>query len=97
MAANLKNGDHVRLVSFHGTTDAPNGTDPSENYWQLIGKAGVVVSNQMRSHPAFISLGSRLLIRFDKDLKLKGLHCHNDIDNTLWIFEIDLLIQINRV
>jgi hypothetical protein len=80
----------VKLISFLGSTVAPENTRSYENYWRLIGQTGFVhntpVPNDMRNHPR----GERVLVVFDCDLNDFGLASHNDIDRSLWIFTSDL-------
>ena len=86
-----KVGDKVILKSFHNITETPKDTNDEENYWKLIGLTGKVVKGE-KSHPAFKDMGPRVLVEFDGDISTYGLHCHNDLPNTLWIFVSDLSI-----
>ncbi|UXH78599.1 hypothetical protein [Roseateles amylovorans] len=72
----------VRLKSFNGTLTMPNGCKPTENYWMLIGQVGAVMSSA--------NLQRRVLVQFDNPAALLGLHCHNEIPNSLLIRESDL-------
>jgi hypothetical protein len=84
-------GSKVRVVSFNGTLTAPAGTDPSEDYWQLVGSQGVVVQDPAQeSKCADFSGTPRLLVRFDRSVVALGLHCHNNVENALWLLESDL-------
>ncbi len=80
----MKIGTRVKLKSFNNTTEIPNDCDPSENYWSLIEEKGTIVKPKNDY--------SRLLVKFDDPSKLIGLHCHNEIENSLWILESDLEI-----
>jgi len=82
-------GSKVRLKSFNGTLSSTDDCDPSENYWLLIGKTGVIVET--------INQRNRLLIQFDIAVKKLGLHCHNRVENSLYILQDDLvLIDANQ-
>ena len=85
----LKCGNIVRLKSFHNTIHPPNDVEDTENYWKLIGSVGEIVSNEKKTHPAFLDMGKRVLVKFD-DVEKYGLSCHNEIANSLWIFLSDL-------
>ncbi len=78
----MKIGSKIILKSFNGEKITPKDCDPSENYWLLIGKTGKVVKT--------INSNSRLLIKFDISVLDLGLHCHNEIPNSLYILESDL-------
>ncbi len=86
----IKFEDIVELKTFQGLIEAPKGTSDNENYWCLIGAKGKVVSTNAKGHPAFPEKGKRVLVQFVDDVKLQGLSCHNDVDNSLWIFLSDL-------
>jgi hypothetical protein len=85
-------GDLVVLDSFRGTQQPSKEVRNSENYWILIGKSGIVVKTESQSIQKLSKheLGERLLIRFNDDVSKLGLHCHNEIQNSLWIFITDL-------
>jgi hypothetical protein len=85
-------GDLVILGSFHGTQQPSKEIRNSENYWKLIGKSGVVVKTENQSSHKLPKheLGERVLIKFNYDVSVLGLHCHNEIENSLWIFISDL-------
>ncbi len=72
----------VEIKSFNGVVRGASDVDPRENYWLLIGKTGRVVAQKNERQ--------RLLIHFDVLISSMGLHCHNPIENTLFIFESDL-------
>jgi hypothetical protein len=76
---------HCRVVlrSFNGTLSTPPRCDPSENYWALIGEGGTVVET--------INESARVLVRFDRPVTARGLHCHNPVPNSLYILETDLV------
>ena len=91
MANNIfSSGDRVVLTTFHNTKEPSVSIDPGNNYWVLIGESGVVVDDAPRAHPAFPDKEGRILVQFDKDIRERGLHCHNEIPNSLWIFATDL-------
>lgn len=77
-------GSRVRLISFNGTLAATEACDPKENYWLLIGEHSVVVAE--------INPRNRLLIQFDASIAQLGLHCHNRIQNSLYIQPTDLVL-----
>ena len=85
----FKYGDKVILRSFHNTLHVPEDVDDTENYWKLIGSVGKIISNKKKSHPAFLNMGERVLVKFENIEKF-GLICHNEIPNSLWIFLSDL-------
>jgi len=89
MNNHFKCGDKVLLKSFHNTIHAPKDIDDTENYWKLIESIGKIISNEKRTHPAFLDMGKRVLVKFD-DLEKYGLCCHNEIPNSIWIFLSDL-------
>ena len=72
----------VKLKTFNGENYPNSDCDPSENYWQLIGKAGVVVKNK--------NCRGRVLVQFHDDIGKLGLHCHNEVPNSLFILPSDL-------
>lgn len=74
----------VKLKSFNGTVSAPRDCKPDENYWLLIGQAGEIIAPANQQH--------RVLVRFEKLVSSFGLHCHNEIPNSLLILEADLEI-----
>ena len=77
-------GSKVRLESFNGTLSSAEDCDPRENYWLLIGEAGVVVDT--------INQRNRLLIQFDISVQKLGLYCHNKVENSLYILQDDLVL-----
>lgn len=85
-------GSEVVLKSFLQQLQAPSGTKPPDDYWVLIGRKGTVIStDELDGLPAH-RLGPRVLVRFDEDVEAMGLHCHNKMKNTLYIFENDLSV-----
>ena len=72
----------IQLTSFNGTTQAPPGCRPQENYWALIGHAGEIVGPRNRH--------ARFLVKFDVQVASLGLECHNEVENSLLILESDL-------
>jgi len=78
----LEIGTRVKLNKFNGTIDTPKDCDKSENYWSLIGESGIVIQPKNSC--------SRVLIQFENIEKLKNLHCHNEVESSLWILESDV-------
>jgi hypothetical protein len=76
-------GQKVRLKSFNGTAVAPEACKPKENYWALIGQAGEVVAPKNERQ--------RLLVKFVVSVAALGLYCHNEVENSLFILESDLV------
>jgi len=72
----------VILKTFNNEVSTPEDCDPSENYWLLIGKTGTIIKSKYNQ--------SRLLIKFDESVSASGLHCHNEISNSLFILSSDL-------
>jgi hypothetical protein len=77
----------VKLISFNGTRSAPSDVMAHENYWCLIGEQGIVLETQ---RPNGIDR-DRVLVRFNANLDELGLETHNDVPNTLWIKQRDLV------
>ncbi len=78
----LEIGAKVRLKTFNNTSVPPKDCEASENYWALIGITGIIkkpINNQ-----------SRVLVQFDNSVESLGLHCHNEIENSLLILTSDL-------
>ena len=75
-------GTKVKLIKFNKTVNTPADCDEQENYWSLIGGNGVVVKPE-NSH-------KRVLVQFEDHHKLEKLHCHNEVENSLWILSSDL-------
>ncbi|GLS95312.1 hypothetical protein GCM10007918_26040 [Piscinibacter gummiphilus] len=72
----------VILHSFNGSTSAPSGCKPEDNYWLLVGQSGTALEPTNER--------SRVLVKFDVSVVGLGLHCHNPVENTLLILEGDL-------
>ena len=90
-------GTKVILKTFNGVLTSPKGTDPSEDYWSLIGQPGIIIkSPDEEGLYASFSEKKRLLVKFEIDVKKLGLECHNEIQNTLWILESDLALDEDR-
>ena len=87
----MREGDKVILKTFNGSKKPLEDIDKSENYWILIGISGEILKspNEKTVYSSF-SKEKRLLVKFHKDVNSLGLHCHNAIDNALWILETDL-------
>ena len=86
----LKNTDVVALKSFLNTMAPTGSVHANENYWLLVGEKGVVLKTESESTLPRHGQGERVLVRFDTDIRAKGLECHNTVDNSLWIFVSDL-------
>ena len=72
----------VILRTFNGTSVSPVEYSPDENYWALIGETGKVVEPK--------NSRARVLVQFDASVAGYGLHCHNEVPNSLYILESDL-------
>lgn len=81
----MKVGKRVRLISFKGGTCAPSNVHPPENYWLLCGQEAEIVAL-----PTGRAFAGRVLVKFAVSVSDLGLHCHNEIPNSLWIHETDL-------
>ena len=89
----IKINDKIKLKTFNKTSKRPTKCDEKENYWKLIGYTGKVVQDSKQgSIFADFSGEKRVLIQFDKNIKSLNLHCHNSIENSLWILVADLEI-----
>jgi len=77
-------GEKVQLVTFNGALASSGHCDNSENYWALINSTGTVVNPENNR--------GRLTVVFDNDVKCLGLHCHNEIPNSLYILPSDLVV-----
>ena len=86
----LSTGSKVQLRSFLGLKEAPPETRDHENYWRLIGAGGVVVNDKQPHYLGSHPMGSRMLVKFEVLIAGLGLECHNEIENSLWIFVADL-------
>ncbi|GKS97660.1 hypothetical protein [Acidovorax sp. SUPP2825] len=87
---NFALNDRVTLKKFLGEINPPHKVKTQDNYWKLIGEMGSIVKlenqSKMPKHPN----GPRVLIKFDSNVNNFGLSCHNEIENSLWIFISDL-------
>lgn len=85
-------GARVILRSFNGTKYAPSDPERDEvnNYWLLVDHCGLVVKDE----PSKYIDPDRVLVKFDMDVLSLGLHCHNEIPNSLWICRDDLDVCI---
>jgi hypothetical protein len=77
-------GSKIKLVTFNGSVSSPNSCDPAENYWALIGQSGTVVELE--------NSGGRVLVQFDQNVSDMGLHCHNQVSNSLRISVSDIVL-----
>jgi hypothetical protein len=84
MIDGLIHGQKVRLTSFNGSVESPDGCQESENYWKAVGYVGVIVETK--------NSRGRVLVQFDRPIKALGLHCHNPIENALYILASDLTV-----
>jgi hypothetical protein len=91
-SAPLKVGDRVILLTFNGQSATPDRTPPEDNYWLLIGESAEVIKDEPSKGVAV----DRVLVRFYADVEGFGLHCHNEIRNSLWIKRSDLRKIIER-
>ena len=80
----MKVGQKARLVTFNGELECSEYCDPSENYWSLINLTGTVVKD--------VNSRGRVTVTFDANVGSKGLHCHNEIPNSLHILPSDLAV-----
>lgn len=78
----MKVGTKVTLSAFNGKSSSPIDCDLSENYWALIGSRGTIAKLENRR--------GRVLVQFDTDVSKLGLHCHNEIPNSLLILPSNL-------
>ncbi|WP_163130838.1 hypothetical protein [Agarivorans sp. Alg241-V36] len=78
----MKVGSKVTLITFNGKLSPPTGCDSSEDYWALIGSSGTIAKLENKR--------GRFLVQFDTDVSKLGLHCHNEIPNSLLILSSDL-------
>lgn len=83
-------GDNVILKTFHGLKHSETQVNTEDDYWKLIGKKGVIISDIKSPHPSFQEKGERVLVAFEDNLSELGLNNHNEHDNSLWIFLSDL-------
>jgi hypothetical protein len=85
---NFRIGERVVMKSFNGTPQPTERVKSSENYWLLVGRVGVIVKTWREAD--FEMTTARFLIKFDECVKDLGLHCHNEIENSLWILSTDI-------
>jgi len=90
MESKFNKDSRVVMKTFHNTSAPDVDTDDSENYWKLIGLTGTVISDEKKAHPAFKDMGPRVVVQFDDLVENYGLHSHNEIPNSLWLFISDL-------
>lgn len=83
----MKKGQKFELKTFNGTTSADEECSKNENFWLLIGETGTLVNF---AHELNFHNENRVLIQFDIDVNAKGLECHNEKPNSLWILSSDL-------
>ena len=86
-------GTKVILVSFNGKSKAPKGTEPVNDFWQLIGAGGTVVVDA----PTHGISKGRVLVKFDGLVSAFDLPSHNEIANSLWILRSDLKIEDRKI
>jgi hypothetical protein len=78
----MTSGKRIKLITFNGDPFGPDNCDPAEDYWKLIGKIGTVVGPENGNN--------RVLVQFDESVSALGLHCHNNVPNSLLILASDL-------
>ena len=78
----LTPGAKVQLKSFNNTSTSPEGCEAGENYWLLIGHTGIILKPENKRH--------RALVKFNTSVEELGLHCHNEVENSLLILTSDL-------
>ncbi len=86
----MKEGDVIKLITFNKTKEPDQDCDDKENYWKLIGWEGKIVKSPDGYFKKNSFNDERVLVRFDEDIKERNLHCHNEVENSLWILESDL-------
>ncbi|MEL6265592.1 MAG: hypothetical protein AAFR52_08075, partial [Pseudomonadota bacterium] len=84
----MRIGARVRLRSVLDTATRPEGVEGGEDYWRLIGCPGTVI-DPGEGMPGFRG-SPRVLVQFDRDPAVMGLHCHNGPPRALWIRMADL-------
>jgi len=87
----LHKNSQVIVQSFLGLTTAPVNTGDADNYWKLIGKKGIILMNEREGGMSRHVRGERVLVKFLDEVKALGLNCHNDVENSLWMFVVDLM------
>jgi hypothetical protein len=89
---------HVRVISFNGSMYKPADRyiRSCDDYWKLIGFEGIIIADEHMYRELFeVANTSRVLVKFDNDIKVIGLASHNAMDdsnweNSLWILVSDL-------
>ena len=87
----LHKNSQVLVQSFLGLTTSPEDTKDIDNYWKLIGRKGLVLMSEREGGMSRHVRGERVLVKFLDDVKALGLSCHNDVENSLWMFVVDLM------
>lgn len=87
----LHKNSQVLVQSFLGLKTSPGGTRDIDDYWKLIGKKGIVLMSEREGGINRHARGERVLVKFLDDVKALGLSCHNDVENSLWMFVVDLM------
>jgi hypothetical protein len=77
-------GSKVKMNTFNETLVSPEKCDSSEDYWSLVGSTGSITKPE--------NSRGRFLVTFDIDVARLGLHCHNEVPNSLLILVSDLEI-----
>jgi len=87
----MTKGSKVKLITFEGTTSAPNGCASEKDYWKLIGKEGQVVLDPFKCCKDDRYCDERKLwVSFDISLESLGLSAHRKNENSLWLLAADL-------
>ena len=66
--------------------DLASAAPPREDYWELTKCEGIVVSNDALDKLDRHIRGARVLVKLDVDVRKLGLHCHNPVENALYLF-----------
>ena len=81
----------MTLVTFNGSSSAPAGTPPIEDYWKLIGSRCTLIDDKVeRAHFPSSGPEARVCVEFDCDPGMFGLESHNQVKQSLWIRCSDL-------
>ncbi|NEM98082.1 hypothetical protein [Pontibacter burrus] len=83
----MEKGERFILKTFNGATTPSKECEEKENYWKLIQEEGTVVNF---ADDLGFPYKNRVLLQFDCDVKARGLECHNEKPNSLWILKTDL-------
>lgn len=78
----MRVGARVKLKTFNGSVLCADTLEPSENYWLLVGAVGTISKTE--------NSRGRVLVVFEIEVSSLGLHCHNEIPNSLLILPSDL-------